>query len=142
MTYRIYGAFIASLGVVALMLGANEAFARSGAAPGRAFASAHSISHRHIPQSLRHHRRNNVGFIWPGDAGFFPSNGEPPVDVTQPAPGDVRYSNTPDIPWDWAHRYPPNVMPSDRPYVSSCSTEPVTVPGRHGERTINITRCY
>jgi len=58
-------------------------------------------------------------------------------------PREIRYSYTEDVPWDWAHRYPPIVIPSDRPYVSSCTSEPVTVPGRNGgETTINITRCY
>jgi hypothetical protein len=46
------------------------------------------------------------------------------------------------VPWDWAHRYPPNVAPSAKPYVSSCPTESVTVPGRGGDHTVNITRCY
>jgi hypothetical protein len=49
-----------------------------------------------------------------------------------------------DIPWDWAHRYPPVVAPSRRPYVPSCPTQTVTVPGGHDstEHTVNITRCY
>jgi len=55
----------------------------------------------------------------------------------------TRYTYTYDVPWDWTHRFPPNVVPSDRPYVPSCPTEQVTVPGRGGaEHTVNITRCY
>ena len=27
---------------------------------------------------------------------------------------DIRYTTTYDVPWDWAHRYPPNVAPSER----------------------------
>ena len=144
MAYRMYRAVIASLGVVALMLAANETFARSGAAHGGGFASTHSTSHPSWARSLRHHRRNNVGTHWPALGGFFygPSNGEPLVDATQPS-GDVHYTYTYDVPWDWAHRYPPNVIPSDRPYVPSCPAETVTVPGHGGqEQTVSIMRCY
>lgn len=77
--------------------------------------------------------------------GFY--DGPGPADaIAGPAPSnsaDVTYTYKQDVPWDWAHRYPPNVVPSDRPYVSSCSSEPVTVPGRGGrEQTVNVMRCY
>jgi hypothetical protein len=143
MTYRMNAAFIASLSVVALTLAANETFAKSGAA--LRSASTPSISRPSIAHSLRHHRRNNVGAFWPGggDFGYGPSYGEPTANVAQPASGDIHYTQTYDIPWDWAHRFPPAVTPSDRPYVSSCPAETVTVPGRYGtEQTVNITRCY
>ncbi|TMJ51831.1 MAG: hypothetical protein E6G85_13695 [Alphaproteobacteria bacterium] len=143
MTHRMYGTFIASLSAAALMLAANETFARSGGAVHGAFASTHAISHRPLARSLRHHGRNNLGTFWPGveDYSYGPSSGEPLADGTQPASGDVRY--TYDVPWDWAHRYPPIVTPSDRPYVSSCPSEAVTVPRRNGqEQTVNIIRCY
>jgi hypothetical protein len=136
-------AFIASLSAVALMLAANETFARSGAA--LRFASTPSISRPSLAHSLRHHRRNNVGAFWPGVGDFSdgPSNGEPLAGVTQPASGDIHYTQTYDVPWDWAHRFPPAVTPSDRPYVSTCAAETVTVPGRYGtEQTVYITRCY
>ena len=77
-------------------------------------------------------------------AGYYyePSNGAVP-DLAQPASSDVRYTYTYDVPWDWAHRYPPNVVPSERPYVPGCGNEVVTVPGRGGrEQAINVTRCY
>ena len=141
----MYGAFIASLSVVALMLAANETFAGSGAALRGGFTSTHSISHPSVAQSLRHHRRNNVGTLRPAVGGFFygPSNGEPMVDVTQPISGDIHYTYTYDVPWDWAHRYPPAVTPSERPYVPSCPAETVTVPGHDGkEQTVSIMRCY
>jgi hypothetical protein len=140
----MYAAFIAFLSAVALMLAANEASARSGAAP-RGFASRHAILHPSAAHSLRHHRRNNSGIPWlaTGDAFYGPSNGEPMVDVTQPTSGDIRYTYTNDVPWDWAHRYPPNLTPSERPYVPSCPTETVTVPGHGGkEQTVSIMRCY
>jgi len=142
----MYGAFIASLSVVALMLAASETFARSGAAHRGTFASAHAISHPTVARSFRHHRRNNGGILWPADGGYYygPSSGEPMVDLTQPIPGDIRDTQAYDIPWDWAHRYPPIVTPSERPYVSSCPTQTVTVPGAHDdkEHTVSITRCY
>jgi hypothetical protein len=145
MTCRMYGAFIASLSVVALMLVPNETFARSGGARGGGFASTHTISHSPVPPSFRHNRRNNAGLFWPAVGGFYyePSNGEPAVNVAPAPSNDVRYTYTYDVPWDWAHRYPPAVTPSDRPYVSSCPTENVRVTGRDGEeQTISIMRCY
>src|SRR5260370_18835470 len=145
MTYRMYGALIASLSLVALVLPANETFAASGAARRGGFTSTHSISHRPVAQSLRHHRRNNVGAFWPAGGDFFygPSNGEPLVDGTQPISGDTHSTYTYDVPWDWAHRYPPLVTPSDRPYVPICPAETVTVLGHDGqEQTVNIMRCF
>jgi hypothetical protein len=62
---------------------------------------------------------------------------------TQPLPADIGNSNASDIPWDWAHRYPPLVMPSNRPYVSTCGSETMTVPNEHGGTgQVNIIRCY
>jgi hypothetical protein len=57
---------------------------------------------------------------------------------------DVNYTYTTkqDVPWDWAHRFPPMVAPSNRPYVPGCSSEPVTVPGSSGDHTVNVIRCY
>jgi hypothetical protein len=142
MTYRKYGALIASLSAAALMLSASETSARSGAAHSGAFRSAHSISRAAAAHSFRHHRRNNAQAFWPavGDSFYGPSNGEPMVDFAQPGSGD---HYTYDVPWDWAHRYPPAVVPSDRPYVPSCPSETVTVPGRNGEaQTVSVMRCY
>jgi len=147
MAYGKYGAMIASLSVVALMLAASEASARSGAAPRASVVSRHSIAHPALAHSLRHHRRNDrndVGTVWPayGDYSFGPT-GEPMADFTQPLSGDIRNSQAYDIPWDWAHRYPPLVTPSERPYVPSCPSEIVKVPGHNGEeQTVSIMRCY
>ena len=141
MTHRTYRALVASLSVVALMLAANETFARSGAAPRAGFAP---MSRPAVAPSFRHHRRIGRAF-WPAVGGFYydPSNGEPVFDAAPPTSNDVRYTYTYDVPWDWAHRYPPAVVPSDRPYVSSCGAETVTVPGRGGaEQTVNVMRCY
>jgi len=142
MAYRMHRAFIGPLSVVVLMLAANQTFARSGVAAARGgLASTHSISRPFVG----HHRRPNAGPFWPATGGFFygPSYGEPMVDAAQPMSGDIRYTYTYDVPWDWSHRYPPMVVPSDRPYVSSCPSETVTVPGRNGqEQTVNVMRCY
>jgi hypothetical protein len=143
MTYKMYGALVASVGAVALLLAASETFARSGAAPHGAFHSAHSISHRSLArQSLRRHRGNDGGIFWPGD-GFYDdgsANGEPLADGSQSPPsGDIHYTYKYDVPWDWAHRYPP----AEHPYVPSCPAEDVIVPGHGGEQqTVRITRCY
>ena len=147
MTHKRYGALVASLSAVALMIAANETFARSGAAQSGAFASTHthSPSHPLAARSFRHHRRNNIGAFWPavGDFYYEPSNGEPMVNVAPPTSGDTHYTYTYDVPWDWAHRYPPSVTPSARAYVPSCPAEVVTVPGRDGsEQTVNVMRCY
>jgi hypothetical protein len=144
MTYRMYGALIASLSVVALMLAANETFARSEGVRGGGFVSRDSISRPHVVPSFRHHRRNRnlVGLFWPALEDYAPLNGGPTVGAAPPISNDIRYTYTYDVPWDWAHRYPPSVVPSDRPYVSSCLTETVTVPGRDGsEQTVNVMRC-
>jgi hypothetical protein len=144
MTYRMYAALIASLSVVALMLAANETFARSGGAPRAAFASTHSMFRPSV--ALRHHRRNNGGTFFPavgGDFFYGPSTGEPLANATQPVSGGIHATCTYDIPWDWVHRCPPNVAPSERAYAPSCTAETATVPGHDGtERTVNITRCY
>jgi hypothetical protein len=94
---------------------------------------------------FRHHPRIHGGVFWPTTGGFYfdPPNGEPMFDAAPAASNDVRYTYTYDVPWDWAHRYPPAVVPSDRPYVSSCGAETVTVPGRGGgEQTVNVMRSY
>ena len=144
MTNTMHSAFIASIGAMALMFAASETSARSGAVQGASVAAARAMVHPATPaivRSFRHHRR---GFIGPAVGGFlYGPDGAPLVDVTQPPSNDYRYTYTYDVPWDWAHRYPPNVVPSDRPYVSTCGSETVTVPGRDGtEQTVNVMRCY
>src|SRR2546421_3247625 len=147
MTHKMYGVFIASLGVAALMFAANETSARPaaarGAAPAAGFAAPHPIFRPGVAQPFRHHRRSNAGPFLPGAGGFYygPPNGEALVDGGQPASGNFHYTYSYDVPWDWTHRYP-LTLPSDRPYVPSCATEVVTVPGRSGDKAINVTRCY
>lgn len=86
-----------------------------------------------------------MGGFWPTAGGYFygDPNGEPMADVPPPGSSELHYTYKYDVPWDWAHRFPPAVTPSDRPYVSSCPAEIVTVPGRGGrEQTVSIMRCY
>ena len=99
-----------------------------------------------IARPFRHHNnaRNTFGAFWPAVGGFYDGaaygGGNPVIDVGQP--NNIHYTYTYDVPWDWAHRYPPAVAPSDRAYAPSCTTESVIVPGRGGEHTVNVTRCY
>ena len=141
MAYRVCRAVIGPLSVV--LLAASETFARSAQAPaGAPVASSHLISRAPF---VGHHRRHHPGPFRPAAAGFSygASTGEPASDPAPPIPGDIRYTYSYDVPWDWAHRFPPMVAPSDRPYVPSCPSETVTVPGHNGQdRTINIMRCY
>jgi hypothetical protein len=146
MTRKIYGALIASLSAVALVLATNESFARTGTAS-RGFTPAHSISHPAFAHSQRHFRRKNAGIFWPADSfydsSYGSSDGAPLADGAQPPSGDVHYTTTYDVPWDWAHRFPPAVTPSERAYVPSCPTQVVTVPGRNGTaQNVNVTQCF
>jgi hypothetical protein len=149
MAYVKYGALIASVGAAALVFAASGAFARSGTAPNAVVAAKHSLARHHV-LSHRNFRRNNNnlnnnGFFaaWPDDYPNGSTPGVPPVDLTQPLPSDIRNSQAYDIPWDWAHRYPPIVTPGEKPYVPTCPSETVKVPGHNGnEQTVNITRCY
>jgi hypothetical protein len=142
MKYRVFGALLASLSVAAIMLAPDPASARSGVAQGGKVASPHAGIH----PGVRHFRRNR------GDAIFLPGydsfdygtpGGEPLIDPTQSPSGDIHYTYKQDVPWDWAHRYPPAVEPSNRPYVSSCPEETTTFTGRDGkDQTVNVIRCY
>jgi hypothetical protein len=146
MTKRIYFALTTCLGIAALMLQSSETLARSGAVPGGAFAAMHPAGRPGVAPFRHHHRRSFVGGIyWPDDYGYAYGTpyGEPVTPAPQGGSQDIHYTTTYDVPWDWAHRYPPQVAPSDRPYVSSCPVERVTVAGRDGgEQIINVMRCY
>jgi hypothetical protein len=91
------------------------------------------------------HRHRNGGAFWPGDYGYGagPTDGGPYAEVAQPTYDAPRTTCTYDIPWDWAHRCPPAVAPTEKAYAPSCPTEVMKFPGPDGaERTVNITRCY
>jgi hypothetical protein len=136
MRSKINSALIVSLSAISFVLATSETFASSRSARG-AFASAH----RPGTHFSHHDRRARSGLGWFGDDGaYYGPNGE---ELMPPAAGGPRTSDTNDIPWDWAHRYPPAVVPSGRPYVSTCGAETVTVPdARGGNGQVNIVRCY
>jgi hypothetical protein len=149
MTYRKYGTFIASLSGLALLLATNVTFGASGTAHGAGAFAAHPMFRPSAARSFRHHRGRNVGAFWPGDGGWSDGSYSDPVDAmpptSGPTSGDVHYTYTYDIPWDAVHRFPPNVIPSARPYVPDCTAQTVTVPRREGTAqtaNINIMRCY
>jgi len=137
MSYRVSGAVIASLSAVTLLLAPDQSVARSGGAMAPAAAAAAPAVRGPVAPGARfHHHRGVRGAwnMWPAGGGFFydPSGSEGFAGLAPQLSNDVRYTYTYDVPWDWVHRYPPNVVPSDRPYVPSCPTEQVTVPGRGG----------
>ena len=136
MRSKIKSALIVSLSAISLVLATSETFAASRSARG-AFASAH----RPGTHFSHHDRRARSGLGWFGDDGaYYGPNGE---ELTPPAAGGPLYSDTNDFPWDWAHRYPPIVTPSERAYIPSCPTAVVTVPGHDGTRqTVNVTQCF
>lgn len=138
-------AVIASLSAAALTLSPSETFAKGGA--GRVATAPFVRPGVPIaPRSpfLHHHRRGFVGGLWPAGGYYYGGApyGEPLADASLPVSNDITYTYKQDVPWDWAHRFPPMVVPSDRPYVPACSSEAVTVPGRGGEQTVNVMRCY
>jgi len=147
---------LASLSGLVLILATRETFAGgAGAAHGGGFAARGSAMATHpafrpgVGRSFRHHRGRNVGAFWPGigdwgDYGYTP--GESGADIAAPpSSGDVHYTYTYDVPWDQIHRFPPNVVPSARPYVPDCTAQTVTVPRHAGTdetANVNIMRCY
>lgn len=146
MMSRSHGALLASLSAAALLLTVSNGSARPGAAAPHGVVAMPAAAHAPIAPSPRFRGRGKPWVYWPGGGGFVydaPSYGYPFADAGQPLSNDVRYTYTYDVPWDWTHRFPPNVIPSDRPYVPSCPTEQVTVPGRGGgDHVVNIMRCY
>jgi hypothetical protein len=148
MMYKVYAAFIVSLSA-ALTLASNQAFGQLGAAHGGVSASTHSTFHPSVTRSPHHHNRRNIGTFFPGDFFWGPWNGQPNVEVTQPISGDIHYTYKFDVPWDWAHRYPPSFFasPPEPPsppvaYRPGCPAQTVTVPGADGkDQTVSMVRC-
>ncbi|MBI5320988.1 hypothetical protein [Bradyrhizobium sp.] len=144
MTLKMFG-IVASLSAAALALSAGETFAKGKGAP-----AAVPFVTPGVPLGAKpfahHHRRGFAGGLWPAGGYYYGGApyGEPLAASSLPLPTDINYNYTykQDVPWDSVHRFPPMVAPADRPYVSSCSTEVVTVPGRSGEQTVNVMRCY
>jgi hypothetical protein len=144
---------IASLSGLVLILATSDTFAAGPGVAARAGVfAAHPAFRPGVGRSFGRHRgRNNVGaFFWPGFGDWGDYDGSTPggygADVPPPqASGDVHYTYTYDVPWDQIHRFPPNVVPSARPYVPDCTAQTVTVPRRAGgepTESVNIMRCY
>jgi len=136
-----------SVGLVmslALVLVSHETWSEP--ASGRASASTHTQSLRSMARS--HHRQHGRGT----GAFFLPSTPvyDQGIDIA-PSSGDMNYNYTykRDVPWDWAHRYPPSyyALPPAPPPVMyehspGCPSQTVTVPTQDGrEQTISIVRC-
>ena len=109
MAYRIFGTFVASLSVLALVLTASETFAegvaRGGWAPPRPS----------VPTP--HHYLRARGGYWPATGGDFYAerNHEPTVNIVSPpkTSDDLRYTCVHDIPWDYVHRCPQFTTPRE-----------------------------
>lgn len=148
MTYKMYGALLASLGVGALILAPAETFADPAGALQAGSVAVNPAFRPSAGRPMAHPRGHHARGFWPGAGGYVydPSYyAGPGAGVAPPVSGDIRYTYTYDVPWDWSHRYPPNVVPSDRPYVQDCTKQTVKVPRREGEEetvSVNITRCY
>jgi hypothetical protein len=125
MAYRM--TFLASLSLVALVLGANATFADPGAARGAGFApggagfapgGARFAPGRPgfpaFPRSLHHQGR--AGSFWPAGGGVFYGLSD---EINEPTPiipppkmsDDIRYTCVFDIPWDYVHRCPQYTAP-------------------------------
>src|SRR6266436_6413366 len=102
MMYKVYAAFLMSLGV-ALTLASNQAWGGPRAGHGGVSASTHSTFHR--PFARSHHHGRNRGDFFPGSFYGGPYD-QPYADIAPPVSGPVSNDmNYFDIPWDWAHRY-------------------------------------
>jgi hypothetical protein len=147
MIYMKLGALVA-VGAVTLVIVPNEAVARTGGfgvagAPRAGVAAVRSAPHAfNSLHRFRHRGRQVGGYFWPDNGvayGVYAPAAEP---MTAPLTGgsnEVRYTTTYDVPWDWVHRFPANVIPSDRPYVPGCDAESVEA---GGGKTVNVIRCY
>src|ERR1700742_3638268 len=99
MTRRVSGALAASIGPIALLLAANQAYGRSGGVAHSGFSPAHSHQtfRPRIAHGLRHHRKDGIGGFgfcpgW-GDYPYAPTS-EPGPDFTAPGAPDHRTTCT------------------------------------------------
>jgi len=152
MTSKVSAAFLASLSL-ALAVSSHETFGQAGHGAGRASASTHAQSLRSLARSPDRHAGRRTGAFWPlaGRSYWGPWYGQPVADFAPQIPTDMNYNYTykQDVPWDWAHRYPPSyyaLPPAPPPpfYAPSpgCPAQTVTVPSADGrEQTVSIVRC-
>jgi hypothetical protein len=150
MMYKeLYAALIMSVGVT---VGCSHAFGAPATARSGASAPMHSAVHPSLACSPNHHHGRTVGNFFPATGGFFwdsqPDEGITPP-LSGPVSGDINYTYKYDVPWDWAHRYPPGFFgsppASPAPSVSyrpGCPAQIVTVPGADGkDQTVTVVRC-
>ena len=101
---------------------------------------------------LHHRNRRNIQPFFNGGFCCETLNGVPNVRgraTDGPDTGDFTYTYKNDFPWDWAHRYPPNLfgtapelIPPPVSYRPGCAAQAVTAPGADGkDQTINMIRC-
>jgi len=151
MTSKVCAAFIMFVSV-GLVLVSNQAFGQSGVDNSGISASMHSTLHPFVTRSLHHLNRRNITPFFPVDGAFCCGlrNDLPAVDVAPSMTGDFQYTFKNDVPWDWAHRLPPNFfgsVPADSSapevsYARGCGTRTVTAPGVDGkDKTISMVRC-
>jgi hypothetical protein len=154
MTSKVSAAFVMSVGV-ALALLSSETFGASATAPAPASPSTHTPFVRPLTRTHDHRIGRNIGPFRPlvGSPFWGPWNGQRDLELAQPVAGDRNYNFTYkfDVPWDWAHRYPPSffespAMPSPPPspvfYNPGCPAQTVTVPSASGaQQTVSIIRC-
>lgn len=160
MMYRVYAAFIMSLGVAVSLvsLASDQAFGRSAVANASASMRPTFRPPFRPPfaRSLNRLNRRNGEILFPAfedfpfDGGSFGNFSQPlsgPI-TGGPISNDINYTYKYDVPWDWAHRFPPGFFgtppesSSSSSSVPGCSVQTVTVPGTAGkEQTINMVRC-
>ena len=109
MTHRM--SFIASLSVVALVLGASETLADPGAARGAGAAPQRPAFPQMPGRSMHQQQHRGAGGFWPAGGGVFyglPNDTYEPVAVAPPlkTSDDIRFTCVYDIPWDYVHRCP------------------------------------
>ena len=153
MMYKAYAVLILSLGAT---MATSHAFGGPRAAHGVVSASTHSAVRPSLARLPNRLHRRNEGNFFPATGGFFwdsgPSEGITPSESgapSGPVSGDINYTYKYDVPWDWAHRYPPGFFgtPPAPPapsvsYTPGCPAQTVTVPGADGkDQTVTVVRC-
>src|SRR4029450_5770488 len=149
MMYKAYAAFLMWLGV-ALTIASNQASGGARVVHGGVSASPHSHSMTfHRSFARLHHRGRHRGDFFPGSFFWGPydqPNVDIPPPISGPASNDVTYTYKMDVPWDWAHRFPPSFFANSNPepasppvaYVPGCAKQVGTCRGAGGEQqTVN-----
>lgn len=147
MINKAYAVVILSLGAT---LATSHVFGGPATAP--AVAPAHSTAHPLVTRSPTHHR-GHVGNFFPATGGLI-WNSQPAEETivppaSLPLSADINTTFKYDVPWDWAHRYPPGFFgtpPASRApsvsYAPGCPAQTLTVPGADGkDQTVTVVRC-